>query len=104
MAQKYSREKKADLGWFTKDMMVPDFGNAAFSMKKGEFSQKPIKTQFGYHIIVIDDIRNSKPLSYEQAESQLKGILAQEAIKGVMGNIVKGAKIETYTLDGKNTK
>ena len=104
LAQKHSKEKRADLGWFTKNMMVPEFGNAAFSMKKGELSQKPVKTQFGYHVIYVDDLRDSKPLSYEQAEPQLKGVLAQEAIKGDIGNIVKGAKIEKYTLDGKEAK
>ena len=85
-------------------MMVPDFGKAAFSMKKGEFSQKPIKTQFGYHIIVVDDIRASQPLSYKDAEPQLKGILAQEILKKVMADMNKGAKIEKYTLDGQMIK
>jgi peptidyl-prolyl cis-trans isomerase C len=102
LARKYSREKKIDLGYFTKDMMVPDFGNAAFSMKKGQFSQKPIKTQFGYHIIMVDDVRDSKPLSYKDAEPQLKGALAGKALKTVMSNLAKDAKIEKYTLDGKS--
>lgn len=41
--------------------MVPEFGNAAFAMKKGEYSKKPVKTQFGYHVIKVEDIRDAKP-------------------------------------------
>lgn len=104
LARKYSKEKKIDLGYFTKDMMVPDFGNAAFSMKRGQFSQKPIKTQFGYHIIMVDDVRDSKPLSYKDAENQMKGILARDALKGVMTDIAKDAQVEKYSLDGKVIK
>ncbi|HZB92851.1 MAG TPA: peptidylprolyl isomerase, partial [Stellaceae bacterium] len=39
-----------DLGWFTKDQMVPEFADAAFKLKKGEFTQTPVKTQFGWHV------------------------------------------------------
>ena len=49
-----SGKKGGDLGWFGRGMMVKEFENAAFSMEKGEIS-KPVKTQFGYHIIKIED-------------------------------------------------
>lgn len=104
LASKYSIEKKVDLGYFTKDMMVPTFGDAAFSMKKGQYSQKPIKSEHGYHIIIVDDIRNSQPLSYKDAEGQLKGILAQQSMKALMADMTKGAKVEKYSLDGKAVK
>lgn len=104
LARKYSKEKKADLGYFTKGMMVPAFGDAAFAMKKGQYSAKPIKTQYGYHIIIVDDIRDTKPLSYKDAEGQLKGILAQESMKSLLAEMAKGAKVEKYTLDGKVAK
>ena len=104
LAKQYSKEKKVDLGYFTKDMMVPEFGKAAFAMKKGEYSQKPIKSQFGYHIILVDDVRSSQPLSYKDAEPQLKAIVGQEAMKKVMSDVNQGAKIEKYSLDGSPAK
>ncbi|MBP5398822.1 MAG: peptidyl-prolyl cis-trans isomerase [Alphaproteobacteria bacterium] len=101
LAAQYSKEKRVDLGYFTKRMMVPEFGEAAFAMKKGQLSQTPIKSQFGYHIIYVDDVRDSKPLSYKEAEPQLKGVLAQEAARGLMADMNKSAQIEKYSLDGK---
>ncbi|MEM4271889.1 MAG: peptidylprolyl isomerase [Candidatus Pacearchaeota archaeon] len=50
-----SGKKGGELGWFGRNQMVKEFETAAFSMKKGEIS-KPVKTQFGYHIIKINDV------------------------------------------------
>ena len=101
LAAKYSKEQRVDLGYFTKRMMVPEFGDAVFAMKKGQLSQTPIKSQFGYHIVLVDDVRDSKPLSYKEAEPQLKGVLAQEAARNLMADMNRNAKIEKYSLDGK---
>ena len=101
LAKKYSKEKNPDLGYFTKEMMVPEFGDAAFRMKKGQYSQKPIKTNFGYQIIIVDDVRDSKPVSFEEAEPQIRTRMAQELLPGVLNDVVAKAKIEKYQLDGK---
>ena len=103
VAKKYSKEP-ADLGWFTKNVMVPEFGNAAFAMKKGQYSQKPVKTQFGYHVILVEDTRDAKPLPLKEIEPQLKAMLAQGAIAGVLENINENAKIEKYDLKGNAMK
>lgn len=101
LAKKYSKEKNPDLGYFTKEMMVPEFGEAAFKMKKGQYTQKPIKTNFGYHIIIVDDVRNTQPISFEEAEPQIRARMAQELLPGILNDIVAKAKIEKYQLDGK---
>lgn len=103
LAKEYSKEP-ADLGYFTKEMMVPEFGDAAFKLKKGEYTKTPVKTQFGYHVILVEDIREAKPQPLNQIEAQLKAMLAQKT----MGDIIKGlqdkATIVKYDVDGKVIK
>lgn len=101
LAKKYSKEP-VDLGYFTKNMMVPEFGDAAFALKKGQFSQKPVKSQFGYHVIEVEDIRTSKPIPLDQVKPQLEGMIAQQAIAEEFDNLHKNAKIEKYDLKGKS--
>ncbi len=62
-----TKDKGGDLGWFGRGVMVPEFENAAFSLKVGEISQ-PIKTQFGYHIIQVLDKDPNHPLDAAQIE------------------------------------
>ena len=82
-------------------MMVPEFSEAAFSMEKGSYSKEPVKTEFGYHVILVEDIRDTKPLSYEMIESQVKANLAQQAVGKVLENLTSSAQIEKFDLDGK---
>lgn len=99
LAKRYSKEQ-ADLGYFTKNMMVPEFGNAAFSMKKGETSKAPVKTQFGYHVILVEDIRDAKPLPLKQVEPQLRAMLTQQQVGAVFQNLLKNSKVTKYDLKG----
>lgn len=103
LAKSYSKEP-ADLGYFTKQMMVPEFGEAAFALKKGQYSKEPVKTQFGYHVILVEDIRDAKPLPKKQMEPQLKGLLTQQAIGDTFGELYKKASVKKYSLDGKEIK
>lgn len=100
LAKEYSKEP-AELGYFTKNMMVPEFGDAAFAMKKGQYSQTPVKTQFGYHVIQVEDVRTSKPVPLDQVKPQLEGMIAQQAIAKEFANLHKNAKVEKFGLDGK---
>lgn len=100
LAKEYSKEP-AELGYFTKSMMVPEFGNAAFALKKGQYSQSPVKTQYGYHVIFVEELRNSQPLPMKEVEPQLKAMLTQQAVGQVFQDVFKKAKIEKYDADGK---
>lgn len=100
LAKEYSKEP-AELGYFTKRVMVPEFGDAAFAMKKGEYSKTPVKTQFGYHVIMVEDSRESKPLPMKEVEPQLKAMLSQGALAEVFQNAAADSKVEKYSLDGK---
>lgn len=100
LAAEYSKDQ-ADLGYFTADMMVPEFSEAAFAMKKGTYSDKPVKTEFGYHIIYVEDIRDSKPLPLEEVAPQIKSNLAQEAVGQIVEELNAAAEVEKYSLSGK---
>lgn len=99
LANEYSKDQ-VELGYFTKDMMVPEFSNAAFSMDKGEFSKSPVKTEFGYHVILVEDIRASKPLELKEIEPQLKNMVTQKVIAGIFEDLRNNAKVERFGLDG----
>ena len=103
LAKKYSKDE-ADLGYFTKNMMVPEFGEAAFSMKKGQYSENPVKTKFGFHVIIVDDIRDAKPQSLDEVRPQIEEMLTQQSLADIVDELEKNAKVVKYDFDGKEMK
>lgn len=97
---KVAGEQGGDLGYFTKDMMVEPFAKAAFSMKKGEVSPTPVKTEFGWHVIRLDDVREKPAPTRAQAEPQLRQQLAEDLVSGVIDDLRKQAKVELFQADG----
>ena len=89
-----------DLGWFTKDRMVPEFSEAAFKLKKGEVSE-PVHTQFGWHIIKVEDIRTKTFPPFEQVKDQTARYVAQKAESEAIAQLHSAAKIELFGPDGK---
>ncbi len=89
-----------DLGWFTKDRMVPEFSDAAFKLKKGEISD-PVKTQFGWHIIQVEDTRTKTFPPFEQLKDQAAHYVAQKAESDEVAGLHAAAKIEYFDADGK---
>jgi len=90
-----------DLGWFAKEQMVPEFSEAAFKLTtKGEYTKTPVKSQFGFHIIKLEDTRISPPPSFDEAKDKLKGEVANEAIDAKVKELRGKAKIEQFALDG----
>ncbi len=85
-----------DLGFFGRGQMVPAFEKAAFELDKGAYTTTPVKTQFGYHVILQEDKRAKAPPSYAQAEPQLRSELSQAAGGFYMGELRKAAKIEKF--------
>jgi peptidyl-prolyl cis-trans isomerase C len=105
LAKKYSTDPSAssggDLGYFGHDDMVKAFTDAAFALPKGQYSKTPVKTEFGWHVIKIEDRRAGKPPSFEEAREQLSRDLAHEIIDAKLQNLRGAAKIEEFGLDGK---
>lgn len=82
-----------DLGWFTKDRMVPEFAEAAFKLKKGEVSE-PVKSQFGWHVIKLEDKR-SKPLpDFAAVKPQIDQYLERKAQQDLVLALREKAKVE----------
>jgi len=87
-----------DLGWFELNRMVPAFSAAANKLKKGEFTKAPVKTQFGYHVIYLDDRKDATTQKFEEVEPSIKDELSGEEfaskIKEMTDTLKKSAKIE----------
>ena len=82
-----------DLGYFSKDQMVPEFAEVAFKLSKGQLSD-PVKTQFGWHIIRVEDKRSKSPPSYEQVKDQVETFVQRKAQAEYVTKLREGAKIE----------
>jgi len=82
-----------DLGWFTKDRMVPEFADAAFKLDVGQVSD-PVKSPFGWHIIEILDKREKAFPPYDQVKEQVSRYVVQKAQSALVADLRKGAKIE----------
>jgi peptidyl-prolyl cis-trans isomerase C len=78
-----SKEQGGDLGFFSKEQMVPEFGNAAFAMKVGDVSAEPVKTQFGLHLIKLVDKKEASVRPLEEVRAQLTESLLNEKKAGV---------------------
>jgi len=89
-----------DLGWFTKDEMVPEFADAAFKLQKGQYTETPVKTQFGYHVILLVDRRTAPPPSLDEARPQVMALLQRELLDQKVKELRTGAKVEEFNLDG----
>jgi peptidyl-prolyl cis-trans isomerase C len=93
-------QQGGDLGYFTKDAMVEPFANAAFAMKKGEISKEPVKSQFGYHIIKVEDRRAQPQPTEEEVRPQLEQGLSKDIVTALVDELRNGAKVETFQMDG----
>jgi peptidyl-prolyl cis-trans isomerase C len=97
LAKKKSKDPGAsdggDLGFFTKDQMVPEFSAVAFSLEPGKISD-PVKSQFGWHIIKVEEKRNRKPPEFDQVKSQIETYVTRKAQADYVSKLREGAKIE----------
>ncbi len=89
-----SKANGGDLGWFDASRMVPEFGAAVSKLEKGKFTQEPVKTQYGYHVILLDDTKPIEAPSLDEVKPQLTQQLQQQNVKKQLDALKAGAKIE----------
>jgi peptidyl-prolyl cis-trans isomerase C len=85
-----------DLGYITKDQVVSEFGEAAFKLDKGKISD-PVKSQFGWHVIKVEDKRERKPPAFDAVKDRIKVVLMQKANEDFVTKARQGAKVERLT-------
>lgn len=73
-----NKSEGGDLGYFAKGRMVPEFENAAFALEKGAYSKEPVKTQFGFHVIKVEDKRKQQPPALDQVEAQVRQLVMRD--------------------------
>ena len=88
-----SKETGGDLGYFTKDQMVPEFADAAFKLDKGQLSD-PIKTQFGWHVLKVEDKRNRPVPEFEKVKDQVETFVVRKAQADLVTKLRAEAKVE----------
>lgn len=88
-----------DLGYFRREMMVPEFAEAAFKMEPGAVSADPVQTQFGWHVIKVEDRRQTVP-SFEEKEPEIREQVAREIVTALLGDMRSSAEVERFNLDG----
>jgi peptidyl-prolyl cis-trans isomerase C len=92
-----------DLGFFSKNEMVPEFADAAFAMKPGEISQTPVKSEFGWHVIKVEERRVGPPPSFQDVEEDVRGELSRDIGSAAVEELKQKASIQRFDADGKPT-
>jgi peptidyl-prolyl cis-trans isomerase C len=89
-----SKTNGGDLGWFTLTRMAKPFGEAVKNLKKGEMTQEPVQTQFGWHVIKLEDTRETAPPPFDQVKQQVTNGVIQKKLQADVDGLKKTAKIE----------
>ena len=100
LAQKYSKDtgsavRGGDLGdWFSPDQMVAEFSSALATLKKGEYTKQPVRSQYGWHVIQLEDVRSVPPPSMDQMREQLTQQAESDTIEGYINQLRVSANVK----------
>jgi len=99
-----SGAKGGDLGYFGPKQMVAPFDKAVFALKKGEITTEPVKTQFGYHVIYLEDKKDAETIPYEQVKGQIVQNLKQTQFRKMLEKSAKELKSKAKIVIGEQAK
>jgi peptidyl-prolyl cis-trans isomerase C len=103
LAKKYSTgpsgKDGGELGWFSVRSMVPEFSDAVKGMKKGEISKKPVQSEFGWHVIYLEDVRDIDVPTFEESKERLKLIVAQKKLQEHIADLREKADIQIKGME-----
>lgn len=94
-----SSVRGGDLGYFIKEEMVPEFSKEAFALKTGSYSKKPVKTQFGWHVVKVEDKRDRAVPKYEQVAEPIRQKLGNDAVRKMVEGLRKSADVKILLGD-----
>jgi peptidyl-prolyl cis-trans isomerase C len=89
-----SKDNGGDLGWFTPDRMVKPFADAVVSMKPGEYTHKPVQTQYGWHVIQLVETRDLAAPPFDQVRQRLEQVVQAKKFKAYTDDLLRNAKID----------
>ncbi len=105
LAQSKSKDSTAaeggDLGFLRKSELPQELGEAAFALKAGSYSTEPVKTDFGWHVLMVEEVRDAKPPKFDEVKNELKTLMTQEAIVKIVKELRKGADVKLFDKNGK---
>lgn len=104
LAKKYSTDGSAadggELGFFTRDKMVAPFADAAFALKPGQWTEKPVQTQFGWHVIEVEARRQQPAPTFEEAADGIRQQMVAAAVRQEVAVAKKGLAVQVFNPDG----
>ncbi len=96
LAKKHSIDQapEGDLGWFTADRMVPEFSQAVVALQNGKFTSTPVKTQFGFHVILREESKKLTPPPFDAVKEQFRPMMQRQKAQKLLESLRAAAKVE----------
>lgn len=90
-----------DLGWFRREEMLPEVAEAAFRLEANQFTADPVRSEYGWHVILVEERRTVTPPDFDTVRPRLEELLIEREMRALMQALVARAAIARYTLDGE---
>jgi peptidyl-prolyl cis-trans isomerase C len=90
-------EKGGDLGWFDARQMVKPFSDAVSALEPGSWTEQPVQTQFGWHVILLEETRTAEPPTFEEAKANLEAAVKRQKVAEALAELRNKADLELNT-------